>query len=203
MMKTHRIQSPPGLCLILACLLSSAVISCRKEKEIEVYQVARETPAGASQTADHEAAAAAPHGDTDGRVTWMTPEGWAAVPAGTVRYATRVVGGADGARAELAVTRFPGDVGGDHANVNRWRAQIGLPPVAVEDLDSLMTRVAAGPVTLSLVDFTKDDTRVATAWTRHGDDTWFFKFSGPVEIVGAEMAGFTALLESIRFHTQE
>lgn len=39
---------------------------------------------------------------------------------------------------EVAVTRFPGDVGGVLANVNRWRQQAGLTPV--EDAEGLITR---------------------------------------------------------------
>ena len=34
-------------------------------------------------------------------------------------------------------------------------------------------------------------------------ETWFFKFTGPDALVGAEKAKFTAFLESIRFNKPE
>ena len=55
----------------------------------------------------------------------------------------------------------------------------------------------------SLVDISHDGQRLAAAWTRHGENTWFFKFSGSAPVVAAEIAKFTALLESIRFHTPD
>ena len=143
-------------------------------------------------------------GGKDGLVTWQTPDGWTPDPnASTMRYATLVVRGAGNAKAELAVTRFPGDVGGDLDNVNRWRGQIGLPAVTETELPALVRQVSAGPKTFSLVDFTHNGRRLAAGWTRHGENTWFFKFSGPDAVVGAEMANFTALLESICFQTSE
>lgn len=152
--------------------------------------------------ADHTPAVAAPAGDAP--VVWRTPAGWVQDPsAGSMRYATYRINRPDGSKGEMAVTHFPGDVGGDLANVNRWRSQIGLPQVTAEELDGLMTSIAAGPKTLSLVDLVKDDTRVVTAWTRHGAETWFFKFSGPTELVAAEMENFTALMQSLRFQTSE
>ena len=143
-------------------------------------------------------------GGKDGRVTWQTPAGWTTDPnAGTMRYATLVVRGAGDEKAELAVTHFPGDVGGDLDNVNRWRGQIGLSPVSADELPELVRNVTAGPKSFSLVDISHDGQRLAAAWTRHGENTWFFKFSGSDPVVAAEIAKFTALLESIRFHTPD
>ena len=72
--------------------------------------------------------AVAPAGD--GSPHLAAPGGLDARSNGSsARYATLAITGADGAKGELAVTHFPGDVGGDLANVNRWRQQIGLEPI--------------------------------------------------------------------------
>jgi len=145
--------------------------------------------------------AAAPAGD--GSVTWQLPEGWAAVNGSSARYATLAITGADGAKGELAVTHFPGDVGGDLANVNRWRTQIGLEPIDEAALATSVTQVAAGPKTMQVIDATGPQNRCAAGWVAHGGETWFFKFTGPDALVGAEKAKFTAFLESIRFTKPE
>jgi hypothetical protein len=120
-----------------------------------------------------------------------------------MRYATFTVTGADGSKGEVAVTHFPGDVGGDLENVNRWRNQVALPPVDAAGLGKLVSKLAAGPKTFSFIDITGPQTRLAAGWTRHGPDTWFFKFTGPDALVAAEKAKFTAFLESIRFNKPE
>ncbi|KAB2642657.1 MAG: hypothetical protein DVB26_01940 [Verrucomicrobia bacterium] len=113
------------------------------------------------------------------------------------------VAGGGGAKAELAISHFPGDVGGDLANVNRWRQQIGLAPVDAAALPPLVTKLSAGSASFSLIDASGAAVRMVAAWTRHGADTWFFKFSGPAELVEAEKAKFTAFIESVRFTKPE
>jgi hypothetical protein len=146
-------------------------------------------------------AAVAPAGD--GTVTWNLPDGWTPVNGSSARYATIAITGADGSKGELAVTHFPGDVGGDLANVNRWRGQIGLPPIADAALAESVTQLTAGPKIIKVIDATGPKNRCAAGWTAHGGETWFFKFTGPDALVGAEKAKFTAFLESIRFNKPE
>ena len=38
--------------------------------------------------------------------------------------------------ANLSITKFAGDAGGIVANVNRWRRQLGLEPMALKDIQS-------------------------------------------------------------------
>lgn len=146
-------------------------------------------------------AAVAPAGD--GSVTWQLPDGWTPANGSSARYATISITGADGSKGELAVTHFPGDVGGDLANVNRWRGQIGLEPIKEAELASSVTHVIAGPKTIKVMDATGPQNRCAAGWAAHGGETWFFKFTGPDALVTAEKAKFNAFLESIRFNKPE
>lgn len=149
-------------------------------------------------------APAAPADAGDGRVAWQAPAGWLLAPdAGSMRFATFRINHPDGAKGEMAVTHFPGDVGGDLANVNRWLDQVGLPAVDSAGYDALVSTISAGPAKLRFVDLKGAKTRTAAGWTRHGADTWFFKLTGPDALVAAEMDKFTAFLESIRFHNKE
>ncbi len=40
---------------------------------------------------------------------------------------------------EISLSQFPGDVGGVLANANRWRAQVGLPPITSAQLPEQVT----------------------------------------------------------------
>lgn len=145
--------------------------------------------------------AAAPGGD--GSLTWTLPADWTIGNGNPNRYATIAVVGTDGTKAELVISHFPGDVGGDLANVNRWRQQVALPPIDEAGLASLVSKVTSGPKTISLIDITGPQIRCAAGWARHGANTWFFKFTGPDALIGAEKSEFTAFLESVRFTKPE
>ncbi|HZU37124.1 MAG TPA: hypothetical protein VFA18_14480 [Gemmataceae bacterium] len=89
-------------------------------------------------------------GGGDEPVTWKVPAGWEREGAGSPeRYATFQVGPKDGG-AQLTVTKFPGNVGGLLANVNRWRGQIGLQPTSGDHLakDVKKITVDGGPAQL-------------------------------------------------------
>ena len=145
-----------------------------------------------------------PPAAADGSVAWQLPDEWKLAPAaGSMRYATINISATDGGTAELAVTHFPGDVGGDLENVNRWRQQAAMEPVDAAGLAPLVTQLKAGPQTISLIDITGPKLRLIAGWTRHGPDTWFFKLTGSNPLVGAQKARFTAFLESIRFNHPE
>lgn len=158
--------------------------------------------------ADHTPAvaapAAAPAPAGDGRLVWQAPAGWVLDPgASSMRFATFRINHPDGSKGEIAVTHFPGDVGGDLANVNRWRGQIGLGPMDEAALAPAIRELTAGPRTLKVIDFSGPKSRCAAGWILHGGETWFFKFTGPDALVGAEMTNFNTFLKSIRFTTPD
>jgi hypothetical protein len=117
-----------------------------------------------------------------------------------MRYATLkppVLGKIDG-----SVVVLPGPAGGELANVNRWRNQIGLPPIDDAALAGArkVIQTKAGP--LNVYDFTnggKDGSRVVAGLTESGGSTWFVKLSGDAGSVGAARDDFMKLLRSLRF----
>ncbi len=74
---------------------------------------------------------------------WVVPAGWVEAPEQRpMRLATYTVPVPAGP-VEVAVSRFAGRVGGDLANVNRWRGQMGLPPIGAGELDETLVRFSA------------------------------------------------------------
>ncbi len=73
--------------------------------------------------------------DKDKPVDWTAPEGWEKVPnrSNSLALATFRVGPKDDP-AELTVSAAGGSL---LANVNRWRGQIGLKPIAENGLDKV------------------------------------------------------------------
>lgn len=189
--KTHLIAA--------ACLLAAG---CDRD-ELTYFRVAKPAPTLAA------AAPAAPAPGPDvapaqrpepGGLRWTLPAGWTESRGGPMRFATLkppVLGKIDG-----SVVVLPGPAGGELANVNRWRNQIGLPPI---DEGALATarkviQTKAGP--LKVYDFTsggQGGSRVVAGLTESRGNTWFVKLSGDAESVGAARDDFMKLLRSLRF----
>src|SRR5512146_2102542 len=108
------VLSPPSRLWLL--LAAAMVLSSCKDPAISDYRAPKD-------------AAPAPAASAAG-LSWTAPADWQAQPSDGMRKGSYLVAGSDGAKADLSVIAFPGDVGGDLANLNRWRAQIQLPPVA-------------------------------------------------------------------------
>ena len=128
---------------------------------------------------------------------WSAPGHWQAKPASTLRKATYLIPGAGGANAELAVSAFPGNVGGELANVNRWRGQLQLPPLGEPELAGAVTRFTAHGLPVAVVEFTSGSQRLVGAIVPQGDATWFFKLTGPDAVVAAEKPAFLTFLQSL------
>lgn len=140
-------------------------------------------------------------------IHYDAPAGWQAQAAGGVRQGSFLVTDSSGHKADMSVTSFPGTVGGDLANVNRWRGQLRLAPVDETALASLVQTVAAPAGPMSLVDLTseaapaadKEKQRMLGAWLKQSDRTWFFKLVGDATLVAVQHDAFLQFLQSVKF----
>lgn len=131
------------------------------------------------------------------RPTWTAPAHWQPGKSSSVRLGSYRADGPDGAAADIAITSFPGDVGGMVANLNRWRGQIGLGPVGPEEASGLVQEIAIGDLPGLLSDFTGPSQRTVVGWFQWAGRSWFFKMTGPPATVESEKPAFLELLRSI------
>ncbi len=140
-----------------------------------------------------------PHPTGKGALKWTLPKGWTEAQGGGMRYATLTPPGAG--KVEMSVVVLPGAAGGELANVNRWRGQIGLQPLDDAALGQARKAVKskAGPV--SVYDFTsagETRTRMVTGLLATAEgNTWFFKLMGDAEPVGKAKPAFMKYLETL------
>lgn len=136
-------------------------------------------------------------------LAWKGPNHWQDKGASGMRKGTFAITGEGGATGELAITAFPGDVGGDVANVNRWRGQVGLPAQTPDEVMKSIQRIEANGVKMGVVDMTGKDqagkpTRLLGAMVPHGGATWFFKLTGPEALLAKEKDAFLAFLKTVK-----
>ena len=193
-MRLIRLLEPAlGAALTLFCFAG-----CDNSK-IEVYRVEKEHDSQTSPILE------APGGSSGGgTVTWQAPANWEEQPSSPPRHGTFKIHGENGGEAELSIIAFPGDVGGLLANINRWRGQIQLPPLAESDLAQVVTPLS-GSSRISFVDIVSADSikdgkksRILGGILPLDAETWFFKLSGPDEIVAARKDEFKKFLETVK-----
>jgi len=197
----------PALAFLLA-LAVTLLPGCRRE-EVTHARVPKEAVTAAPEPM-HAMGSPAPGGSQSdvpppprppeaSALEWTLPGGWTESRAGGMRYATlkpSVPG-----RIDVSVVVLPGPAGGELANVNRWRGQIGLPPVDEAALRSARRSVRAQAGQVAVYDFTSEGqerTRMIAGVLTAGGNSWFLKMVGDAGAVAAARADFLRLLESLR-----
>ena len=131
-------------------------------------------------------------------LTYRLPEGWSAADPGPMAL-LKVVAGQGNEAAQVSVMALPPSP--LLPNINRWRAQLGLPPVEEADLKKVEA-VEVGGAKGDLVDITgggDHPKRIVAAVVAHGDRHWFFKMMGPADVVEKQKKAFGEFLASVRF----
>ena len=142
---------------------------------------------------------AAPPANSDKpQIKWEVPPGWSPAAASAMRYAS-FTAEKSGEKADVSVVTFAGDGGSDADNVNRWRQQIGLPATEASALAAMIVPVQGSGISFSTVDMEGATARVLAGWTRHDGRAWFFKLTGPKNVVEQEKPKFVKFLQSVLF----
>jgi hypothetical protein len=140
----------------------------------------------------------------DGKPVWTIPAGWQQADPGAMLLAKfSIVSG--GAKADVNILSS-GIGGGLAANVNRWRGQLGLPPVTAEDEFSKMVgSFDAGNGQAQMVDFTGTDSKTGKSARLVGvvvpqnGQTWFYKLMGDEPVVAQQKDAFIKFVQSAKY----
>jgi hypothetical protein len=135
-------------------------------------------------------------------LAWTLPKGWQETREGAgMRYATLKPAVKGNGKIDVSVVVLPGPAGGELANVNRWRGQIGLPAIGDPELAAARKTLKSKAGSVSLYDYTSEGnvkTRLVAGLLSSQGNSWFFKMVGDADTIGAARTDFVALLESLR-----
>ena len=181
--------------LAQASIAAVFLAGCQAEK-ITHYKAAKAVEAAAIR--DDPSAAIPEPPRPAGGLRWTLPPGWAEGAGDGMRYATLKPSVAG--KVEISVVVLPGLAGGEAANVNRWRGQLGL--AALDELALAqgreIIRTKAGP--FSVYDFSSEGqkkSRMVAGLALLDGSTWFLKLLGDAPAVAAARPGFIHLLEGL------
>lgn len=207
-------------CPLLALLAVTSLLAACGRREITSYRIAKENdpalPSATAPEATPPSAASSPPATAPGAsdmaatpvttaagpgLTWTAPAHWKSKPASPMRKGSYAIGGEGGAEADLSITAFPGNVGGELANLNRWRNQLKLPPITEAEFASATAHRDVNGLHLTTVDLMgagPDAQRILGAMIPHGEATWFIKLTGPDALLAKEKTSFMDFLETVR-----
>jgi hypothetical protein len=147
---------------------------------------------------------AAPIPSTAKLPNMAAPANWSETPAGNMVVRSFSISGEAGQKAAVSISVFGGTTGGTLANVNRWRGQLSLPPIADADLAANTKNfdVLGGQATV--VDFTGNDisgqpVRLVAAIVARGQDSWFYKLTGDNSLVEREKPAFVKFVQTVQY----
>lgn len=127
----------------LVLVASVLMLSSCSDREIEEHRVEKgiEQLPSDPQSSPAQSTPATP--EPSSATPWEVPDGWVLDPTPRQMRIATYIADAPSGPIEIAITRFPGDVGGVLANINRWRGQMGLEPVSESGLESTISRFDA------------------------------------------------------------
>lgn len=185
--------------LAVACALAGSVAACDRD-EVTHFRVAKAPPPAPAAVPAGMTGDVPPPGKPAGpALRWTLPKGWSEAEAGAMRYASFKVPVKGAVDASVVV--LPGPAGGELANVNRWRGQIGLGPLDEAALAAARKTLGTRAGPLKVYDFASDGAprkRLIAGLTEVSGSTWFVKLTGEADAVGAARADFMQLLGSLR-----
>ena len=187
--------------ILASGLMVGLIGGCSKnEPQYVEVQTVEEKPAMGEDHSGHA------HAQPQVGFDYTMPEGWEVVMTRPMQLLTVQAGESTSVPASVSVSAFPGDVGGQLANINRWRGQIGLGPVSEEVAGEFIKSVTVAGQDSWQVDFTgpapaesHSAARLVVTAVPHNGQTWFFKIVGADSSVEAELEHYQAFLNSISF----
>ncbi|MDR3458026.1 MAG: hypothetical protein P4N60_11310 [Verrucomicrobiae bacterium] len=213
------ISSSRILPLAASALLWLAITGCGRDT-VKVYHVdTNETTTVAVPPAPVAPAAATPSGvmpstmpaglaapDNSGlpALKYTLPAGWQEKALTQMRVASFSVAD-NGKQADVSVIPMGGMAGGNLANVNRWRGQVGQQPTDEDTIQKMTEKIVIAGQDADLFDIAgtspgSGDAERIIASVLHKDDTaWFFKITGDADLVEKQKPAFIAFLKSIDF----
>lgn len=127
--------------------------------------------------------------------TYDAPAEWHQSSPGMFQLALFTIGEGDDA-PEVSISNAGGAL---DLNINRWRGQVDLPPLAGDALtDSYETIQVDGRPAVH-VDMTGAKKSIIAVIVPAGESNWFFKLKGPTDLVERESERFDAFVQSVDF----
>lgn len=188
--------------LIVLLALSFFAGACTEEPSVQKYKVSK-TPVPGSDLVTATQSLAGEVVDSGLNFTWTVPAGWEPGKSSSMRLASYNVPLSNGETGDFSLIKLGGDGGGIIANLNRWRGQVGLDPVTIEQVAefSHMHSTSQGKQFLhaTLINAASPGSAILAAIFQESDYVLFAKLSASAAGAQEANSSFEAFCNSITF----
>ncbi len=140
------------------------------------------------------------------KLKYTLPDGWKEKALTQMRVASFDIS-ENGKTVDVSVIPLGPMSGGDTANVNRWRGQVGQPPLDDAASKQAAEAIQVGDKPADLYDIagtspgSGDEERIIGAILHTEDSTWYFKMMGDSAMAEKNKPAFIAFLKSVQFQS--
>lgn len=176
---------------VLVCAIASSLaVGCREEEGIRHYRIPKESPAKSWSD--------------NGKMRFLVPEQWEKRDSRTAKFSFEAVFRVpEGDQvAMLTVSESGGSL---LANINRWRGQLQLPDTTEEELKKELKYLPVAGTSAAYIELTEpgaakpDQQTILGAVVSRGSMSWFFKLTGPRDVIQAQKKTFEQFVQSVEF----
>ena len=138
------------------------------------------------------------------RLLYTLPDGWKEKTPTQMRVASFDIS-ENGKSVDVSVVPLGGLAGGDFANVNRWRGQLGQPPFDDGTLQQLAEKIEVAGQPADLYDLSGTTPggsgagRIVAVIFHRDDAVWFFKMTGDADLAEKQKPAFVSFLKTLQF----
>ena len=134
------------------------------------------------------------------------PPNWQEKPLTPMRLGSFNASAPNGKQVDVSVVSLGGMAGGSLANVNRWRGQVGIPPIDEDTLRKTAEHLQANGRDFLLVDLvsegpvgeTGEKQRIIAAMADENERSWFIKMIGEADAVASQKSAFTEFVRGLK-----
>ena len=137
--------------------------------------------------------------DAQPEIIFSLPDGWNDAGSSGMRKANLRINDPSGS-AEVTALSFPGDVGGNLANVNRWCGQIELNSIDQAQLESISKPITISHHRGTYLRLQGPQKSILVGILPFHGNTWFFKMLGDTATVLANELAMKNFLDSVNIH---
>jgi hypothetical protein len=183
---------------------------CGQPEQIRVYQAPKEKSepvleAAGSRNVNTPAGSAERPRRALPKVTYQAPKEWIEGRANDITVANFTIKAADGKSANVSIAPLPPLGMRETEVVNMWRAQMGLPEIASNEAEALLSQVEVAGEKGKMFELSTSASaaegaqRIVTVMLHQPDSSWFYKISGDESVVAAQKTNFLNFLKTVRF----
>ena len=154
-----------------SCFFCLILFSCKSENNVRTYQLAK-TNVDVKVVKENQQV------EKSRELIWIKPKSWFKSEGSSMRLVSFSVPYSKGL-GDLSVIKLSGTGGGLKSNINRWRSQLGLSPMGINEINHSIINIEGNLGQYSMIEIRNEDDGLAflCAILPLVDNTIFVKLS--------------------------